>query len=73
MLDNVAGRTLAVKLGLATLSGLAAGDHAFLQRPRAVAMLPPTRPQNCSARSAQPPRCFRFPYGAAIAKATRRP
>ena len=34
LLDTPAGRTLAVKLGLVALSGLAAGVHAFLQAPR---------------------------------------
>lgn len=35
LLDTDPGRTLAVKLGLVALSGLAAGVHAFLQAPRA--------------------------------------
>jgi putative copper export protein len=34
LLDTDAGRTLAVKLGLVAVSGLAAGVHAFLQAPR---------------------------------------
>lgn len=34
LLDSAPGRTLAVKLGLVALSGLAAGVHAFLQAPR---------------------------------------
>lgn len=32
--DSPAGRTLAVKLGLVAVSGLAAGAHALLQAPR---------------------------------------
>jgi putative copper export protein len=34
LLDTDPGRTLAVKLGLVAVSGLAAGVHAFLQAPR---------------------------------------
>ncbi|MFI5313660.1 MAG: CopD family protein [Candidatus Dormibacteria bacterium] len=34
LLDSSAGRTLAVKLALVALSGLAAGVHAFLQAPQ---------------------------------------
>ncbi len=34
LLDSPPGRTLAVKLGLVAVSGLAAGVHAFLQAPR---------------------------------------
>lgn len=34
LLESAAGRTLAVKLGLVALSGLAAAVHAFLQAPR---------------------------------------
>lgn len=34
LLDSAAGRTLAVKLALVGVSGIAAGVHAFLQAPR---------------------------------------
>jgi len=34
LFDSPPGRTLAVKLGLVAVSGLAAGVHAFLQAPR---------------------------------------
>jgi putative copper export protein len=34
LLDSTAGRTLAVKLGLVAMSGLAAGVHGILQAPR---------------------------------------
>jgi putative copper export protein len=34
LLDSPAGRTLAIKLGLVGLSGLAAGVHSFRQAPR---------------------------------------
>jgi putative copper export protein len=48
LLDSAAGRTLAVKLGLVALSGLAAGVHAFLQVPASVTT-PPARPPWASA------------------------